>query len=67
MKNKKLLAGLGEIYVCSKCGKQSKHLYGDECPGWDVSCMLNAVLCTASSIILGEDGRVTSADAVDPI
>lgn len=36
------------IWVCGACGKTAKDRYGEEgenSPGWDESCMLNAVLC----------------------
>lgn len=38
----------GTIWVCGACGKTAKDRYGIEgehSPGWDESCMLNAVLC----------------------
>lgn len=37
----------GKIYVCCLCGKRSKDKYGDEKidKGWDVSCMMNSILC----------------------
>lgn len=38
----------GAIWVCGACGKTAKDKYGIEgerSPGWDESCMLNAVLC----------------------
>ena len=36
----------GQIWVCAACGKRSKDKYGEQPidQGWDVSCMLNAVL-----------------------
>jgi len=36
-----------QVFVCAACGKRSKDRYGDQKidRGWDVSCMLNAVLC----------------------
>jgi hypothetical protein len=47
----------GQIYVCGACGKTSPTRYGfDERerhvadPGWDESCMLNAVLCSTQKI-----------------
>lgn len=45
----------GQIYVCAACGKRSKDKYGDQKidRGWDVSCMLNCVLCYEEK---GEDG-----------
>jgi hypothetical protein len=37
----------GQVYVCGACGKRSRDKYGDQkiSYGWDVSCMLHAVLC----------------------
>jgi hypothetical protein len=41
------VAPKGQVFVCAACGKRSKDRYGDQKidRGWDVSCMLNAVLC----------------------
>ncbi len=62
----------GQVYVCGACGKTSPTRYGfDDAdrnvadPGWDESCMLNAVLCFAPSIKRSAEGRVTHADPVD--
>lgn len=50
-------APLGQVYVCGACGKTSRNRAGFvndgtprggpsvASPGWDESCMLNAVLC----------------------
>lgn len=56
------IAGEGEIFVCSACGKRSKDLYGNQAidSGWDESCMLNAVLCDESTLVM-KDGRVIKA------
>ena len=37
----------GQIFVCVACGKWSKDRYGDQKidRGWDVSCVMNSVLC----------------------
>lgn len=42
----------GQVWVCGACGKTSRTRYGFDAtnvrvasPGWDESCMLNAVLC----------------------
>ena len=54
----------GQVWVCAACGKRSKDLYGHQ-PinrGWDVSCMLNALLCREDSLTLGDDGRVTKVE-----
>ena len=41
------IAPEGQIYVCAACGKRSKDKYGEKPidSGWDVSCMMNSVLC----------------------
>ena len=40
------------VWVCGACGKTSRTRYGHNAenknvcdPGWDTSCMMNAVLC----------------------
>lgn len=55
----------GEIFVCGACGKRSKDRYGEKKIDrlWDVSCMVNSVLCKESSLKI-EDGRVVGADPV---
>ena len=36
----------GLVWVCQACGKRARSRYGMSAKnGWDVSCMLNAVLC----------------------
>ena len=37
----------GQVWVCGACGKQSRDKYGEHriSYGWDMSCMMNAVLC----------------------
>ena len=42
-----VIAPEGQIFVCSCCGKRSKDKYGFHRIdyGWDVSCVLNSVLC----------------------
>lgn len=48
MSKPKRFAGEGQIWVCGACGKTHSDRYGCEgegSPGWDESCMLNAVLC----------------------
>lgn len=56
-------APTGQVYVCTACGKRSRDREGamaiDE--GWDISCVLRAVLCEEASIVLGKDGRVRQA------
>ena len=41
------VAGSGQVFVCSACGKRSRDKYGYQKidSGWDESCMLNAILC----------------------
>lgn len=57
----------GAIFVCHACGKVSSNRYGIDATemsaGWDESCMLNAVLCDAASIVRGQNGRVVKAEA----
>jgi hypothetical protein len=40
-------APVGQIWVCCMCGKTSKNRAGTfrASPGWDESCMVNAILC----------------------
>jgi hypothetical protein len=39
------IAPPGQVWVCGACGKKSNDLYGNAADyGWDVSCVLNAVL-----------------------
>jgi len=40
-------ATAGQVWVCAACGKTSRDQYGEQriSPGWDESCMMNAVLC----------------------
>lgn len=33
------------IWICAACGKRSRDLFGESNKGWDVSCIMNAVLC----------------------
>jgi len=53
----------GAVFVCIACGKRSRDLFGDRKidRGWDVSCILNSLLCRESSLVMS-GGRVTSAD-----
>lgn len=51
------IAPEGKIWVCSVCGKTARSNYGtDASPGWDASCMLNAVLCHQEKRIDPKDG-----------
>lgn len=54
------LAGPGQIYVCSACGKVFVNPYNV-----DVSCMLNRVLCKEDSVVYDENGRAIKAEAVE--
>lgn len=41
------IAPAGTVWMCAACGKTAQDSYGmegDRSPGWDESCMLNAVL-----------------------
>lgn len=64
------VAPAGTIWVCSACGKTAEDQYGNgaHTPGWDVSCMLSAVLCEKESLVRDPDtGRVTKAMPFNPI
>jgi hypothetical protein len=50
---KKDVAGPGEIFVCSACGKTSKRRTPTGRGGWDESCMMHAILCYEKK---GKDG-----------
>lgn len=59
----------GQVYVCGVCGKRSRNKYGDQ-PidhGWDINCMMHAVLVYENSTQLGENSRVIKADAVETV
>lgn len=48
MSKSERFAEKGQLWVCGACGKTHTDRYGIEgkgSPGWDESCMLNAVLC----------------------
>lgn len=58
------LAPTGAVWVCVACGKTARDRYGlkgEHSPGWDESCMLNALLCEEDSIVR-EGGKVVKAD-----
>lgn len=62
------MAGPGQVFVCSCCGKRSRDRYGYQKidKGWDESCMMHAVLCDEDSLVIQEvaDGkRVAQANA----
>ena len=58
-------AGEGQVFVCGACGKRSRDKYGND-PinrGWDVSCVVNSVLCLESHVHVDpETNRVTAVD-----
>lgn len=56
----------GQVFVCEACGKRSQDKYGNNAidRGWDVSCMLHAVLCLENSVVFDKDGRVIKAEPV---
>ena len=60
------IAPPGAVYVCGACGKRSRDLYGNEkiSRGWDVSCVLNAILCVEATLVMNGD-QVFRADAWD--
>lgn len=50
----------GQIWVCTACGKKARDKYGFD-PidhGYDVSCMINSVLCYEDKLRLKDSGRV---------
>jgi hypothetical protein len=49
------------VYVCLACGKMSHDRNGEKpiSRGWDVSCMINSVLCKRSKLVVKDD-RVVS-------
>ena len=52
----------GQVWVCGACGKRSRDHFGNQAltPGWDESCMLNAVLCREDALTLNDYGVVTN-------
>ena len=54
------VASAGQVWVCTACGKRSQDKYGDKSLSkwWDVSCVLNSVLCYEDKLVL-KDGVVT--------
>lgn len=54
------VAPVGQIWVCTACGKQSRDRHGEQAVSkwWDVSCMLNSILCYEDKLVL-ENGVVT--------
>lgn len=52
----------GQVWVCGACGKRSRDMYGNKSlsRGWDVSCVMNAVLCKESHLTINDEGIVTN-------
>jgi hypothetical protein len=48
------VAGPGEVFVCTACGRRSKDRYGEQKihSGWDTSCCTNAVKCREEDLII---------------
>jgi len=61
--SKNQVAPPGAVFVCVACGKRSRDLYGNQkiSRAWDVSCVLNAMLCVESSLVMQGD-FVTAAE-----
>jgi hypothetical protein len=61
------IAPEGSVWVCGACGKTAKDRYGgpNDNPLWDESCMLNAVLCDATTLVMS-GSRVVKAEAWKP-
>lgn len=61
----------GAIWVCGACGKTSQYdcygIEGEHSRGWDESCMLNAFLADASSVVRNAGGRAIDARPFDPV
>ena len=59
------IAGVGKVFVCSACGKRSKDKYGYQKidSSWDESCMMHAVLCEESMLVIDGTGRVIKINA----
>lgn len=57
------IAGKGQVFVCSACGKRSRDKDGYQKidSGWDESCMLHAVLCDENTLVF-KNGLVVKAD-----
>jgi hypothetical protein len=60
------VAGEGQVFICSACGKRSHDRYGEQpiSSGWDESCMMHSVLVIESSVILDRFGLVAFAKPV---
>lgn len=58
-------APVGQVFVCSACGKRSRDIYGEQkiSRGWDESCAMHAVLCDEATLVF-ENGLVVSAKAM---
>ncbi len=57
------VAGPGEVFVCSACGRRSKDRNGEQKihSGWDTSCRTHAVKCREADLILDtKTGCVTA-------
>jgi hypothetical protein len=52
-----MIAPEGQVFVCGACGKRSRDLFGEQRinRGWDESCMLNALVCLESHLIILDD------------
>ncbi len=52
----------GSVWVCIADGKRSRDKYGQQpiSPGWDASCVVNAMLCSEKSLVMDSRGRVLS-------
>jgi hypothetical protein len=61
-----VVAPEGYVFVCMACGKRSHDKYGEQAIsyGFDVACVLHAVLCREDSLVFGEHGLVKEAVAM---
>lgn len=60
--NMNQIAPEDQIFVCGACGKTSEDMYDDakHSYGWDVACMMNAVLCYKAK---GPEGEWVAVDS----
>jgi len=55
----------GRVWVCLACGKYTKDKFGSDM-GWDVSCVLNSVLCNVDELVY-ENGRVSKIESTTDV
>jgi hypothetical protein len=57
------VAGPGEVFVCSACGRRSKDRDGNQKihSGWDTSCRTHAVKCREEDLVLDPQNGTVKA------